>query len=77
MSANRLSSLSKADTDEKIGQFWDAHGFTDFDDAAAPDIEFEITCAVPFEAELFVALERYAHQRGVQVGQSMTIAKAR
>ena len=40
MNANRLSSLSQADTDEKIGQFWDAHDFTDFDNPAAPDVEF-------------------------------------
>jgi len=76
MNANRLSSLSQADTDEKIGQFWDAHDFTDFDDPAAPDVEFEIAFAVPIEAELFAALEKYAHQRGVQVGQSVATAKA-
>ena len=57
------------DIDEKIGQFWDAHDFTDFDNPAAPDVEFETTFAVPIEAELFAALERYAHQRGAQVGQ--------
>jgi len=49
MNANRLSSISQADTDEKIGAFWDAHDFTDFDDPAAPDVEFGITCAVPIE----------------------------
>ncbi len=76
MNVNRLSSLLQADTDEKIGQFWDAHDFTDFDDPAAPDVEFEFTFAVPVEAELFAALERYAHQRGVQVGQSVATAKA-
>lgn len=67
MDANRLSSISQADTDEKIGEFWDTHDFTDFDNPAAPDVKFEITCAVPIEVELFAALERQAQQRGVQV----------
>ena len=67
MDANKLSSISKADTDEKIGEFWDTHDFTDFDDPDAPDIKFEISCAVPIEVELFTALEKQAHKRGVQV----------
>ena len=40
MDANKLSSISKADTDEKIGEFWDEHDFTDFD-TDVPDIELE------------------------------------
>ena len=36
-----MSSISKADSDEKIGEFWDAHDFTGFD-TDAPDAEFEI-----------------------------------
>ncbi len=67
MDANKLSSISQADTDEKIGEFWDAHDFTDFDNPAAPDVVVEITRAVPIEAELFAALEKHARQRGVQV----------
>ena len=31
MEENKLSSISKADSDEKIGDFWDTHDFTDFD----------------------------------------------
>lgn len=67
MDANRLSSISQADTDEKIGEFWDTHDFTDFDNPAAPDVKFEITCAVPIGVELFAALEKQAQQRSVQV----------
>lgn len=67
MDANRLSSISQADTDEKIGEFWDTHDFTDFDNPTAPDMKFEITCAVPIEVELFAALEKQAQQRGVHV----------
>ena len=66
MDANKLSSISQADSDEKIGEFWDTHDFTDFD-SDAPDVKFEVTCAVPIELELFTALEKQAHQRGVQV----------
>ena len=66
MDASRLSSISQADTDEKIGEFWDTHDFTDFD-TDAPDVEFEIVCTVPIERELFAALEEQAQKRGVQV----------
>jgi len=66
MDASKLSSLSKAATDEKIGEFWDSHDFTDFD-ADAPDVEFEIVCTVPIAADLFSAIERQACHQGVQV----------
>jgi hypothetical protein len=42
MDASRLSSISQADADEKIGEFWDTHDFTDFDNPAAPDVRFQI-----------------------------------
>lgn len=45
------------DTLEKMGEFWDTHDFTDFDDPNAPDIEFDVSCAVPIEEELFTLLE--------------------
>ena len=67
MDENKLSSLSKAETDEKIGEFWDNHDFTDFDHPDAPDVEFEVSCAVPIEEELLAALEKQAQRRGVQV----------
>jgi hypothetical protein len=31
MEENRLSSISKADPDEKTGEFWDSHDFTELD----------------------------------------------
>ena len=40
MNKKRLSSISKADTLEKIGEFWDTHDFTDFD-ADMPDVVFD------------------------------------
>ena len=30
MEENRSSNVSKADSDEKIGEFWDSHDFTEF-----------------------------------------------
>lgn len=52
MDANKRSSISRADTLEKIGEFWDTHDFTDYDDPNAPDVEFTISCSVPIEVEL-------------------------
>jgi len=46
MEENTLSSISKTDTDEKIGEFWDSHDFTEFD-TDAPDAEFEVISTVP------------------------------
>ncbi len=67
MDANKLSNISIADTDEKVGGFLDSHDFTEFDNPDAPDIEFEITRAVIIEAELFTAIEKQTHERGIQV----------
>ena len=67
MDANKVSTISKAATDEAIGAFWDEHDFTDFDDPNAPDVEFEFTCAVPIERQLFTAIERQAQRRGVMI----------
>ena|GEM_PF-693010 len=66
MQIDSIGSISQADTDEKIGEFWDTHDFTDFDNPDMPDVKFEITCAVPIEVELFTAIERQAQKRGVQ-----------
>jgi hypothetical protein len=67
MDASNISSISQADSDEKIGEFWGAHDFADFDNPDMPDAHFEIACAVPIEVELFAAIERQAHKRGVRV----------
>jgi hypothetical protein len=67
MDAKRVSSISQANSYEAIGEFWDSHDLTDYDDLEAPDVEFEITCAVPIDVELLTAIESQAHKRGVQV----------
>lgn len=43
MDENRRSTISQAESDEQIGEFWDTHNFTDFDDPNAPDIEMTFT----------------------------------
>lgn len=67
MEENKLSSISNADTLEKMGEFWDTHDFTEYDDPNAPDVEFEVSCTVPIEEELFSLVERQARLRGVKV----------
>ncbi|GAB4294932.1 MAG: hypothetical protein Fur0025_31820 [Oscillatoriaceae cyanobacterium] len=66
MDVSKLSSISQADTEAKIGEFWDNHDFTDFD-PDAHDVNFEIICAVPIEVKLFSEIEKIARQRGVRV----------
>ena len=67
MGVNKVSSISQADTLEKMGEFWDSHDFTDFDNLETPDVEFQIACAVPIELDLLAAVEQQARLRGVQV----------
>jgi len=66
MAENRLSSISKADSDEKIGEFWDGHDFTEFD-TGAPDADFEVISTVPVQLELLNEIEKQAAKRGVNV----------
>lgn len=60
------ASISKSDSDEKIGEFWDSHDFSEFD-TGAPDAYFEVTCTVPVKLELLSEIEKQAAKRGVQV----------
>jgi hypothetical protein len=64
--SKKLSSISKADTYEEMGEFWDNHDFT-VHDTDAPDVDFKVVCAVPVELELFSQVEQQAHLRGVSV----------
>lgn len=66
MAENKRTSISKAGTDEKIGDFWDTHDFTDFDNDS-PDVEYTVSFAVPVEVELFSAIEKEARKHGVNV----------
>jgi hypothetical protein len=66
MDENKLSSISKANTLEGMGVFWDSHDFTDFD-TDAPDVQFDISCAVPIDPDLLSAVEKQTHKRGIGV----------
>lgn len=67
MVENNLSSISQADGAEKIGEFWDTHDFTDFDDPALADAEFSVSCSVLIERDLLNAIEQQAGLRGLPV----------
>ena len=66
MDTNKLSSISQANTDAQIGEFWDTHDFTDFDTDRA-DVEFDVAYSVPIEVSLFSEIEKQAQKRGVEV----------
>jgi hypothetical protein len=66
MEDNRSSSISKAKSDEKIGEFWDTHDFSEFD-TDAPDAEFEVISTVPVQLELLNEIEAQAAKRGMKV----------
>ncbi len=66
MPANK-SSVSKANSPEKMGEFWDKHDLTEFDDPNAPDTEFHVTVAIPVDPDLLSDIEELAHRRGINV----------
>ncbi len=66
MAVNK-SSISKTDSLEEIGEFWDKHDFTEFDDPSAPDADFRVSVAVPVEPDLLTDIEELAHRRGISL----------
>ena len=48
MDADEVTSISKADTIEAIGDFWDTHDFTD-DDSDSPDVELRVPARSPMD----------------------------
>lgn len=64
MQENRRSTISGAQNMEDMGEFWDSHDFTEFDDDA-PDIVFTIANSISIEADLLSAVEQQARLRGV------------
>jgi hypothetical protein len=65
MEKNNLSSISEADTYEKIGEFWDSHDFTEYDDENMPDANFEISCTISVEPDLLSSIEKHAGIRKI------------
>ena len=66
MDANKVTSISKADSIETIGDFWDTHDFTDFD-GDRPDVEFRVSSKVAIDAELLSSVEQVPRRHGVGV----------
>lgn len=66
MEGNRASSISRADSLDKMGEFWDSHDFTEFD-TDLEDVEFEVSSAVRIEVDILSQVERQAQRRGVTV----------
>lgn len=63
--AKNESSISKADSYEVIGEFWDDHDFTEFDDVKRADVAFDIRDTVRIEAELLAKIDKIAASRGI------------
>ena len=55
MPANK-SSISKANSPEKMGEFWDQHDFTEFDYPNTPDAEFHRSAAITIDPDLLVGV---------------------
>ena len=60
------SSVLKANSPEKIGEFWDKHEFTELDDPQTPVVEAHVSVAIPIEPDLLSDIEELAHQRGIK-----------
>lgn len=67
-SETRLSSISKADSFEAIGEFWDTHSSADDWDQGY-EVEFEVTIprrrGINIEADLFARIAAKARRRGI------------
>lgn len=63
--AENKSSLSQADNYEMMGEFWDTHDFSDFDDPTRADVTFEIRDTIRIEAELLTKIEKMAAAKGI------------
>jgi hypothetical protein len=50
-----------------MGDFWDKHDFTEFDDPHVPDAEFQVTAAIAIEPDLLSDVEELAQMCGVRV----------
>ncbi len=67
--AKRKSSISQASTYEAIGEFWDTHDTTDFEDQTY-EVEFEVDLQTertyfPLEKSLSAKVLEQAKQRGI------------
>jgi hypothetical protein len=65
--AENKTSISQASSYESIGEFWDEHDFTNFDDANQPDVNFDIQDSIRIEAGLLNHIEKVAAVQGVSI----------
>ncbi|NHZ71488.1 MAG: hypothetical protein GWP17_00145 [Aquificales bacterium] len=63
--AKNKSSVSQTDSYEKMGEFWDTHDFTDYDDPSRADVVFEIRDTIRIEAGLLAKIEKMAADKGI------------
>lgn len=65
---NRLSGISRANTPEEIGEFWDAHSLDEFWDETH-EVEFEVRTErkkrVALEPQIYKQLEAETRLRGI------------
>jgi hypothetical protein len=68
MSKNK-SSISRAQTYEEIGEFWDAHDLSDYWDETRPaEFEVDIQSVVVYyavDSELSTKIQAFARKRGI------------
>ena len=71
MDADEVTGISKADTIEAIGDFWDTHDFTDYD-SDSPDVEFLVPARSPMNlpAEALAWLGRAIGATGASLRSS-------
>ena len=61
------SSVSKANSSEIMGEFWDKNDLTQFDDPNTPDVEIHVFVAISIEPDLLSDIEELARRRGIKV----------
>lgn len=65
--AENKTSISQVASYKEIGEFWDDHDFTEFDDPNHPDVQFTIQDSVRIESDLLKLLEKAAVSRGISL----------
>ena len=67
----RLSSISKASTYEEMGEFWDTHSITDYEDQIY-EVDFKVR--KPVRHTIVLKREEYERARSVAEQQGVAIA---
>lgn len=62
MQESNRSSISQAQSLEEMGEFWDTHDFTEFDNDA-PDVEFTVASSIQHPAAYRKRCAHFASKR--------------